>query len=166
MFGKLLGTSRYMIIIAVLGSIAASFTLLIYGFLEALQLIVNTIQSGEVTRKGAKAMAIEFIEIIDLFLMATVFLIIAIGLYRLFISPNIAMPPWLQIDTLDDLKTKLIAVVIVVMGVIFLGHLVAWDGQQDLLGLGVGTAAVIGTLTWFLNSKPKKAEHASKPAQE
>jgi len=46
-------------------------------------------------------------------------------------------------------------VVIVVMGVIFLGHLVAWDGQQDLMGLGIGTAAVIGTLTWFLNTKPK-----------
>ncbi|MEM8592989.1 MAG: YqhA family protein [Pseudomonadota bacterium] len=158
MLGQILGASRYMILIAVLGSMAASFTLLIYGFLEALQLIANTIQSGEVTRKAAKAMAIEFIEIIDLFLMATVFLIIAVGLYRLFISPNIQLPEWLKIDTLDDLKTKLIAVVIVVMGVIFLGHLVAWDGAQDLMGLGIGTAAVIGTLTYFLGAKPKKKD--------
>ncbi|MEM9349596.1 MAG: YqhA family protein [Pseudomonadota bacterium] len=156
MLATLLGSSRYMIIIAVLGAMAASLTLLIYGFLEALQLIVTTIQSGEVTRKGAKALAIEFIEIIDLYLMATVFFIIAIGLYRLFISANISIPDWLKIDTLDDLKTKLIAVVIVVMGVIFLGHVVAWDGQTDLMGLGIGIAAVIGTLTWFLNTKIKK----------
>ncbi|MEM6275495.1 MAG: YqhA family protein [Pseudomonadota bacterium] len=156
MFGQLLGSSRYMIIIAVLGSMAAAVTLLVYGFLEALQLILITIETGEVTRKGAKALAIEFIEIIDLFLMATVFLIIAVGLYRLFISPNIAMPEWLKIDTLDDLKTKLIAVVIVVMGVIFLGHVVAWDGETDLMGLGFGIAAVIGTLTWFLNTKVSK----------
>ncbi|MEM1233991.1 MAG: YqhA family protein [Pseudomonadota bacterium] len=156
MLGQLLGASRYMIIIAVLGSIAASFTLLIYGFLEALQLILSTIQSGEVTRKGAKSMAIEFIEIIDLFLMATVFLIIAVGLYRLFVSPNISMPEWLEINTLDDLKAKLIAVVVVVMGVIFLGHVVAWDGQTDLMGLGIGIGAVIATLTWFLNTKINK----------
>ncbi|MEM1375447.1 MAG: YqhA family protein [Pseudomonadota bacterium] len=156
MFGQFLGSSRYMIIIAVLGSIAAAITLLVYGFLEALQLILTTIEMGEVTRKGAKAMAIEFIEIIDLFLMATVFLIIAVGLFRLFISPNIAIPEWLEINTLDDLKTKLIAVVIVVMGVIFLGHVVAWDGETDLMGLGIGIAAVIGTLTWFLNTKITK----------
>ena len=161
MLRNLLGASRYMIIIAVLGSMAAAVTLLVYGFLEALQLIVTTIQSGEVTRKGAKSMAIEFIEIIDLFLIATVFLIIAVGLYRLFINTNITLPEWLEINTLDDLKTKLIAVVIVVMGVIFLGHLVAWDGQTDLMGLGIGTAAVIGTLTWFLNTKPK-----SKPTEK
>ena len=156
MLGNLLGASRYMIIIAVLGSMAAAVTLLVYGFLEALQLIVTTIQSGEVTRKGAKSMAIEFIEIIDLFLMATVFLIIAVGLYRLFINTNIRLPEWLEINTLDDLKTKLIAVVIVVMGVIFLGHVVAWDGETDLMGLGFGIAAVIGTLTWFLNTKLNK----------
>ena len=153
MLANLLGSSRYMIIIAVLGSMAASFTLLIYGFLEAVQLILTTIEKGEITRKGAKALSIEFIEIIDLFLMSTVFLIIAVGLYRLFISPNISMPDWLTIDSLDDLKTKLIAVVVVVMGVIFLGHVVAWDGQTDLMGLGIGIAAVIGTLTWFLNTK-------------
>ena len=47
-------------------------------------------------------------------------------------------------------------VVVVVMGVLFLGQVVTWDGQRDLLGYGVGIAAVIAALTWFSSQKPKK----------
>ncbi|MCT4555217.1 MAG: YqhA family protein [Pelagimonas sp.] len=157
MIRSVLGLSRYLILIAVLGALLAATALLVYGFAEAVSVVKYAIQSGEVSRKGAKAMAIEFIEIIDLFLMATVFYIIALGLYELFIDSDVQLPKWLEIRTLDDLKSKLIAVVVVVLAVLFLGQAVTWDGQTDLMGLGIGIAAVIAALTWFLGVKVAKA---------
>ena len=152
----LLGISRYLILLAVLGALLAATTLLVYGLIEGVQLVIQTIEYGEVSRKGAKALALEFIEIIDLFLMGTVFYIVALGLYELFIDASVNLPEWLSIRTLDDLKNKLIAVVIVVLAVLFLGHVVTWDGEKDLMGLGVGIAAVIVALTWFLTLKTSK----------
>ena len=82
--------------------------------------------------------------------------VIAIGLFELFVDDRLDLPNWLEIHDLNDLKDKLIGVVVVVMGVLFLGQVVTWDGQRDLLGYGVGIAAVIAALTWFSSQKPKK----------
>lgn len=153
MFNRALGASRYLIIVAVVGSLLAATTLIIYGGLEAAQLVAKTIGDAEVSRKGAKAIALEFIEIVDLFLLGTVFYIVALGLYELFIDQEVRLPEWLTIKTLDDLKDKLVAVVIVVLGVLFLGQVVSWDGQRDLLGFGAAIALVVAALTYFLTAK-------------
>ena len=153
MLTRALGVSRFLIVVPVLGSLLAATTLVIYGGLEAVNLVLATLAEGEVSRKGAKALAIEFIEIVDLFLLGTVFYIVALGLYELFIDQNVRLPAWLEIRTLDDLKNKLVAVVIVVLGVLFLGHVVGWDGERDLLGLGAAIALVVAALTWFLSVK-------------
>lgn len=157
----LLARSRYLIIIAVVGSFLAALTLIVYGGIEALVLVVETVTTGTVSSKGAKALALAFIELVDLFLLGTVFYIIAMGLYELFISDAIPLlPSWLEIHDLDDLKDKLASVVVVVMGVLFLGQVVTWDGQRDLLGYGIAIALVIAALTYFLSQKPKKDKAA------
>lgn len=151
----LLGRARYLVMIAVIGALAASACLMVYGFLQGVQLVAGLIDYGAVSSKGAKAMALEFIEIIDLFLMGTVFYIVSVGLYSLFIDPSLPLPDWLKIRTLDDLKNKLVAVVIVVLAVVFLGKAVT--GDSDLMNAGVGIAAVIAALTWFISIKASKA---------
>ena len=89
-------------------------------------------------------------------MLGTVIYIIAIGLYELFIDDQIQLPDWLEIHTLDDLKDKLIGVIVVVLAVLFLGQIVAWDGQRDLLSYGVSIALVIAALTYFLRGKAAK----------
>ena len=96
------------------------------------------------------ALALAFIEIVDLFLLGTVFLMIALGLYELFVDEDLDLPRWLSINSFDDLKNKLVGVVVVVLAVLFLGAVVGWDGSRDLLGFGVGVALVIAALTYFL----------------
>ena len=88
----------------------------------------------------------------------TVVLIIALGLYELFIDPELKLPEWLEIRHLDDLKSKLTKVVVVVLAVLFLGQTASWDGERDLLRYGAAIALVIAALTWFLREKPKKQE--------
>lgn len=152
MLRPILNASRYLVIAAVVGSLAASLALFAYGLAETVLVIVQTIAKAEVSSKGAKALALEFIEIVDLFLLGTVLLMISLGLYELFISSDLKLPEWLQIRTFDDLKLKLVGVVIVVLAVLFLGHVVAWNGERDLLRLGAGIAAVIAALTYFLST--------------
>jgi uncharacterized membrane protein YqhA len=148
----LLNASRYLVLAAVLGSLVAALALFVYGVAETIAVVVDTIAKAQVSSKGAKALALAFIEIVDLFLLGTVFLMIALGLYELFIEENLALPQWLSINSFDDLKNKLVGVVIVVLAVLFLGAVVSWDGSRDLLGFGAGVALVIAALTYFLST--------------
>jgi uncharacterized membrane protein YqhA len=152
---QLASASRYLIFIPALGSFIAATTLILYGAVEIGQLVLETFQTG-VSSKGAKTLALGFIEVVDLFLLGTVFYITALGLYELFIDENISLPAWLTINTLDDLKNKLTGVVILVMGVLFLGQVVTWDGERNLLPYGGAIALVIAALTYFLSQRGGK----------
>ncbi|MBW4605116.1 MAG: YqhA family protein [Calothrix sp. FI2-JRJ7] len=110
----------------------ASVTVLIYGVIETSDAVIHIILGGPVSSKGAKKVVVAFVEVIDLFLLSTVFYITALGLYELFIDDRIKVPEWLEIHTLDDLKGKLISVVVVLLSVLFLGQAVTWNGEANL----------------------------------
>lgn len=146
-----------MIVIAVVAILVAATSLLAYGAFETFDAVRSLLTADGNAPKGAKGLILTFIEITDLFLLATVLYVIAIGLFELFVDDRMVLPHWLEIHDLNDLKEKLIGVVIVVMGVVFLGQVVTWDGERQLLGYGAGIALVIAALTYFLSQKPKKA---------
>ncbi|MEG4029656.1 MULTISPECIES: YqhA family protein [unclassified Microcoleus] len=155
MLHRILARSRYLMLIAVLGSFAASMTLLIYGVLETVITIGHT-ATVPVSSENSKQLILSCIEVVDLFLLATVFYITALGLYELFIDERIKVPHWLEIHTIDDLKTKLTSVIVVVLSVLFLSEVVRWNGGTNILPLGAGIALVITALTYFLSSQVKK----------
>ncbi len=145
---RAINATRYLILLAVIGSFVGAVTLIVYGFLAALALPGKAVAAG-IDPKFAKKLLVGYIEIVDLFLVGTLFYIIALGLYELFIDEDVPTPKWLQIGSFDELKGKLVKVVIVVMSVIFLAQLVSWDGSANLLPFGAAIALVIGALTWF-----------------
>jgi uncharacterized membrane protein YqhA len=147
--------TRPLVIIAVAGSFIAGAATLAFGGFSVFRLLFDLVQAGDFGNKAAKMLALGFIETADLFLLGTVFLIIALGLCELFIDETIPVPGWLVIRTLDDLKNKLIGVIVVVMAVVFLGHVVNWHGEPEILYLGAAIALVIAALTWFLDARKK-----------
>ena len=161
MFKKILSSSRYLILIAVIGSLISATTLLLHGSYKIFKYLGQLLQYGVIDGKGDKGVILAFIEVVDEYLLATVIYIISAGLYELFIDPDIKMPQWLEINNLDDLKKKLVDVVIVVMSVLFLGQLVSWDGQRDLLGYGVATSLVIAALSIFKIYRAKEDKPTS-----
>ena len=164
MLKSILTGSRYLVLAAVLGGLVAALALFAYGIAETVAVVAETVLKAEVNSKGGKTLALAFIEIIDLFLLGTVLLMISLGFYELFIDSDLKLPEWLQIRTFDDLKNKLVGVIIVVLGVMFLGFVVAWDGTRDLLGIGAAIALVIAALTYFLSTvKGGKEGKADKP---
>jgi uncharacterized membrane protein YqhA len=147
---RIISSSRYIILLAVLCAFIAAVALLVVAGIETVQLVIRAF-STSIDTKTVKILAVSFIEIIDILLLGTVSLITALGLYELFIDERLSTPAWLHITQIDDLKAKLIGVVVVILVVVFLGQVVNWDGRQNLFYLGAAIALVIAAATFFLN---------------
>ena len=146
---RFLSRSRYFIIVAVIGSFVCACVLLGYGAVEVFALVKETL-AGHLK---SKTLLLATIEAIDTFLLATLCCVVALGLYELFIDNSIPVPEWLQIRSLDDLKNKLLGVVVTLLGVWFLGQIVTWDGARDLGSYGFAIAVVIAGITFYTRKK-------------
>lgn len=145
--------SRFMIFIPVVGAWLAALMTMGFGVYE----IVTTLSrvSAAANDKVLKTLTVNLIEGVDLFLLSTAFYLIALGLYKLFIDARLDPPAWLSLRNFDDLKSKLIKVVVVVLGVQYVGQVLNLPGGIDVLYNGVGTALVIAALSFFLSPKDK-----------
>ena len=141
---KLIEKSKSLFLIAVASSLAASAVAFLWGMVKTISVIIDL-----VTSFGKDPLvAIDLIKLMDIFLIATVLFIFAMGLYELFID-NISLPEWLIITNLHDLKVKLGSVIILVMGITFLEHLVEWKDPQGTLFFGIAVAVVSASLIAF-----------------
>ncbi|OGO65078.1 MAG: hypothetical protein A2030_08385 [Chloroflexi bacterium RBG_19FT_COMBO_50_10] len=154
MIRKIFSYSRYFILIAVLSAFVAALTLLVVAGIETVQLVGQAFTKN-VDGKSIKLLAVSFIEIFDILLLGTVFYITSLGLYELFIDEQLPTPTWLHITQLDDLKSKLMSVIVVILAVVFLGQVVNWDGHRNLFTLGGSIALVIVAITFFLGWRRK-----------
>lgn len=116
---RILASSRYLFMIAVISSFILSATLFLQSAVLTFQLVVRPLYNPDFAIKEAKDFAVGAITVIDFFLLATVFYIVALGLYSLFIDDDLPMPDWLHIHDFDDVKGSLIGVIIVALGVFF-----------------------------------------------
>jgi uncharacterized membrane protein YqhA len=137
------GGGRFGVLFAIFGLGLASALLLIYSTLVVLKSIWDTITSTALDVDHAKHLAVVFIELTDAYLLGTVLYIIAIGLYQLFIDSTLPLPRWLRVDTIDQLKSKLVGVIVVLLGVSFLAAVVEGSADRGLLDLGIATGIVI-----------------------
>ena len=150
---NIFAASRFIIGLAVLGSFIGSAILLLVATASLFSIAWNEIVNFEPDNLGGRhidRLAVELIEIIDIILLGTVLYIVALGLYQLFIDHNLALPRWLKVNDLTDLKRDLIGVVVVLLGVSFLGEIVNWDGESDMLPFGAAIALVIAALGFIL----------------
>ncbi|MFN5933751.1 MAG: YqhA family protein, partial [Roseiflexaceae bacterium] len=81
----ILSKSRYLIILAVMGTLVGMIALMIFGLWEIYNILVLTVSNHDQKDIG-KQLTFAFIEVIDTFLIATVCYITALGLYELFID--------------------------------------------------------------------------------
>jgi uncharacterized membrane protein YqhA len=147
--------SRYLVLIAVIFLLLAALAVFVFGGISTVYIIIEAFAGGEFNAEGARLISIELIEMIDLFLLGTILLITSIGLYQLFIQPNMDLPEWIIVTNLEQLKFNLLAVIIVMLAILFLGaasdNLVESDG---ILGYGLAIAGVVAAIAlavWVFN---------------
>ena len=155
--GAIIGRSRYVVIVAVVAVIALSVSLFLLGTVGAVRTIV-TAWTGLLTRgdTGGTELVVETLSIIGVMLRAVVFYIIGVGLYSLFIKP-LNLTTALGMETLADLESKVISVVVVMLAVRFLQQFMQWQQPVETAYFGLTMAAVIGALVLFqLNGRKSK----------
>jgi uncharacterized membrane protein YqhA len=92
---------------------------------------------------------------IDLFLIGATLLISAVGFYELFVrridaDESSPLPTWLRMGDLNDLKRRILAMIVLVLAVSFVEVVVDAPSGRDVVELGAGIAAVILAVTVFL----------------
>jgi len=138
--------ARGTMLIAIVATFLIATALLLYALYNVYDAAKLFLQ----TKADGKGLTFAAIEAIDLFLLVTVLHIVAIGLYQLYIQDEIPVPKWVKVETIDDLKTTLSGVVILALAVFYLGRAIAGGASQDLMLMGVGTGAVVLSLTLFV----------------
>ena len=157
MMEKILSKGRYLLIVAVLGSYLTAAIIILYTGAFIIHIIIELILHPNLSTGSARQLTFDCIEAIDVFLLGTAFYIVAFGLYELFISHHASTPNSLGVKSLEDLKAKLLGVIIVVLSVFFLEQVINWDGKRDILALGIAEALVIGAIA--LTIKLQGHEH-------
>ena len=123
-FEKILWNARYITILSVVLSIVSSFTLLVIGSWEIIEAVIfyNPLFDESITNNND--LLFKIISAIDLFLIGIVLLIFGFGIYELFVSDidftnSKFNESTLKIKDLDQLKNKIIKVIIIVLIVKF-----------------------------------------------
>ena len=142
---KFLGFIRYAVIVPALASIVGALLLMAQGSIAMVGVVIETLTSGA----SLKDSIVEVLTAVDAILLGTVLLVIGYGLYELFIDTDIQVPTWLRVQNLDDLKSKLIGVVVAIIAVVFVGVFVDANRASDVISYGVGAGALVVGLAIF-----------------
>ncbi len=142
---RVVGLTRYAVFVPAIASMIGSLLLMMQGSIEMVVAVIDTVLNGY----GLKQTIVAVLTAVDAILLGTVLLVIGYGLYELFIDADLDVPTWLKVDDLDDLKSKLIGVVVAIIAVVYVGVFVDSNRADDVISYGVGAGALVVGLAIF-----------------
>lgn len=173
-FETLLWDSRFVVIFAVIASLLTALAVFFMATVDAYYMLSHLFEYASPALDAESRYALRsttithVVEIVDGYLLATVLLIFALGLYELFISKidqaeqSETSSNVLLISSLDDLKNRLAKVILMILIVKFFEHAISlnFDSPQALLYLA-GGISLLGLALYLSHA----AEHKT-PAGE
>jgi hypothetical protein len=147
------GLTRYFVLIPVVGLLIAAVATFVYAGIATVTTISEIFREGHFNAEGARVFSVDMIEYIDLFLLGTVLLITAIGLYQLFIDPKVRedLPAWLSVTNLEQLKFNLLAVVVVMISILGLSALAGEHPENtSLLDIAASAALLLAGISFVV----------------
>jgi len=160
------GLTRWVVELGVLSALAFSLMLFVAAAAQAYRSVLGALgQLGE--RETTKGLLIAAVEHADTLLVGLGLLLISLGMQALFIGRLDNVPGWLRVGTFDDLKHKLLAVVVTALAVGFFAVALDWKGGTDILAYGLAVSAVILSITVYLRGGvPLAPAPADPPGEE
>ncbi|MHB1237473.1 MAG: YqhA family protein [Gallionella sp.] len=170
-FEGTLWNSRFVVLAAVIGSLLAGFAIFYMASVDVVNLFMHALHYADsnLTDEARKALhdstVTHIVEVVDGYLLATVMLIFSLGLYELFISDidqahgSRASSKILVISSLDDLKSRLAKVILMILIVTLFQEAINMKltTPLDLVYLGA-SIALIALALYF--------SHAAEPDHE
>ncbi len=163
-FESTLYFTRYLTLLAVFGSLASAVALFIKGSIIVINALISFF--ANIASPEYEKMLEMFVSSVDVFLFAMVLIIFGVGIYELFISKidpveqkTDGRPSWLQIRSVDDLKSSLGKVIMMVLIVTFFKYSIDqhYDNVNELLKLGVGIVLI--SLALYITGKSHHKQH-------
>ncbi len=140
-----------MILIPVIFLLIDSAGSFIYGCVVFVHTVIELFQEHfKITTATGR-----FLVVMDTYLVGATLLIAAFGFYFLFIghdtSPNtMYLPSWLRMHDLEDLKARIVSMLILVAAITFLDVIIETHDEEGAFWLGLGIAVIIAALTAYL----------------
>jgi uncharacterized membrane protein YqhA len=157
---KILGLTRYAVVVPSIASIIGALLLMAQGSISIMMVIVDAV----LNEAYLKDTIVDVLTAVDAILLGTVLLVIGYGLYELFVDTRLEVPAWLQVRDLDDLKSKLIGVVVAIIAVVFVGVFVDSNRAADVVSYGLGAGALVAGLALFAYAT-RKDSSVKKPTK-
>ena len=151
-FERMLTLSRLLVLIPVIFLLLDAVGSFVYGSDILVRSATGLI--GEPAQVGGRLGL--FLIVMDTFLVGATLMIAAFGFYELFIIKNERegrrywLPAWLKMHDLEDLKARVVSMLILVAAITFVDRTVEAHDEQEVLFLGVGISIIIVALTAFL----------------
>lgn len=172
LFEGILWRSRYVVVFAVIASMAATIGIFYMVTADVVYMIEHLVHytSPELSAEARQVLHAEtithIVEVVDGYLLATVMLIFSLGLYELFISEideakgEARSSRILFIESLDDLKTRLGKVILMILIVTLFQEAikVKIETPLDLLYLGA-SIALVGAALFLSHAADGKNTH-------
>ena len=151
-FERMLDLSRLLVLIPVVFLLLDATGSFIYGT----DILVRTATGilGEPAHVGGRLGL--FLIVMDTFLVGATLMIAAFGFYELFVlrgdddGHKFWLPGWLQMRDLEDLKARVVSMLILVAAITFVDRAVESKSEEEVLFLGVGISIIVAALTVFL----------------
>jgi uncharacterized membrane protein YqhA len=162
-FERLLARSRLLILLPVIMLLIIAAGTFVYGAVIFFASITGYLHDP--ARVGGKLS--HFLIVEDLFLVGVTLMISAFGFYGLFVirgerrEAQYWLPQWLRMRDLEDLKARVVSMVILVAAMTFVDVVVEFQGDLEVFYLGIGVSLVIVALTAFLRFGRQGAQVAA-----
>ncbi|MBS3157947.1 YqhA family protein [Candidatus Woesearchaeota archaeon] len=146
MIKKLIEESKILVYFAIIGSLIASLLLFLVTTFKLVKEIFSLLiySSSDLT-----AFSVSIISALDSYLLAVIVYIFSLSLYGLFIG-GLKVPTWLEVHNLDDLKKKLSSVIALILAVLFLKHVVAWENGKETLYFAISISLMMAALIAYI----------------
>ncbi|HEX6931020.1 MAG TPA: YqhA family protein [Streptosporangiaceae bacterium] len=168
-FERALALSRLLVLIPVVFLVLDAAASFVYGA----DILIRTLTEVVSVPAHVGARLGRFLIVMDTFLVGVTLMILAFGFYELFVitreqeSHKYWLPGWLQMHDIEDLKARVVSMLILVAAITFVDRLVESKNKQEILFLGVGISIIIVALTAFLwigRTKPPGRRPQAVPA--
>lgn len=177
-FESALWNGRFVVVVAVIASMAAATAIFYMATVDVVYLVSHMLNYADpaLATEARKAMhdqtITHVVEVVDGYLLATFMLIFALGMYELFVSDideargSKASSRILVIESLDDLKSRLAKVILMILIVTLFEEALKMSlaTPLELLYLG-GAIALIGVALYFSHKSEGRGTEGEEKAR-
>ena len=142
---RIVENSRYMSVVGVVVLLVMSALAFLWNAKTAVEIIFSVFRSAD----QEALLSLYLIKLVDGILIAIVLMILALSVYSMFIG-ELELPAWMVAHNLEELKSKLSGVIVLVLAVRFLEYVLEGElASIELMWVGIAIAVVIAALIAF-----------------